>query len=481
MNEELLLEFLAAIGVKDDISLGKFTLSMESVISTVTAVGSAVASTLTAVISGVKSTAEEMERLHYAAQNTGESVGNIMALRYAAGQIGLTADQAQKSLEGFASALRTDPKKKGLLDRLGVKGGSPTEQFEGFVGKLETMPPAKAAKYAKEFGIEPDTLEPLEKGLPTLRASQDKYRAKLDTFGINPDQAAQAGTSLDNTIRDLSTDINLFWVVCEQHLAPVLQKVAAGFERWVSGHADQIAGKMATALEAVADWANKVNWGALAKEADAFLKSAWEVVKVIGAIFGAFSWAAKLLAPDSKKGKDDAPDPSQNDNSVTGRIKRGIRSAWKWMNTDLTQPPESDDAPARQSEKPVPSPPGTSKDLPASPAGPLNRLDRYRGHLQRTLVAYHLGSGDPGKDIAAQGPGWANFLPDETGNYLGRFDSTRLGADTTSSVARSVNLSQQTDVHVYGSPDPHGTARAVAGEQGRVNADIFRNLTGAYV
>jgi hypothetical protein len=41
------------------------------------------------------------------------------------------------------------------------------------------------------------------------------------------------------------------------------------------------------------------------------------------------------------------------------------------------------------------------------------------------------------------------------------------------------NVNQQTQIVVQGSSDPAATARAVSGEQGRVNADMARNMRGA--
>jgi hypothetical protein len=49
----------------------------------------------------------------------------------------------------------------------------------------------------------------------------------------------------------------------------------------------------------------------------------------------------------------------------------------------------------------------------------------------------------------------------------------------TSPAGASVSVSQKTDIHVNGSADPAGTARAVAGEQVRVNGDLVRNAKGA--
>lgn len=41
------------------------------------------------------------------------------------------------------------------------------------------------------------------------------------------------------------------------------------------------------------------------------------------------------------------------------------------------------------------------------------------------------------------------------------------------------NITQKTEINVQGSPNPDATARAVAKQQGRINADMVRNLRGA--
>ncbi|MNN99775.1 hypothetical protein D3C81_2195080 [compost metagenome] len=43
----------------------------------------------------------------------------------------------------------------------------------------------------------------------------------------------------------------------------------------------------------------------------------------------------------------------------------------------------------------------------------------------------------------------------------------------------SVALSNDVKIYVSGAQDPAATGRAVAGEQGRVNGDMVRNLQGA--
>jgi hypothetical protein len=319
MGDDVLKEFLVSLGFKVDVvSMKKFTDSVEKVTKGVMAAGLAVAATATGIVAGVAVIANQMEKLYYASQRTGETVGNLMALRYAAGQIGLTADQAQGALEGFARTLRLNPGTNNLLSSLGVTGATPAAKFESFVEQMKKQKPYVAAAYAGLFGIDPDTLLMLENGLPKLEAAQDKYREKLAAFHISPDQAAESGKDFDNTIRDLSSDVHLFWVLLEEHLAPVLRKIVDQFEGWEMSHADVIAGKIATALEAVANWVAQIDWKEVGGNVDIFLTKAWEVAKVIGNIVGAFANVAKFLGGSKDGDAGDSGTPSGAPSGTNG-------------------------------------------------------------------------------------------------------------------------------------------------------------------
>lgn len=261
MSDNVLREFLVSLGFQvDETAMKKFTTSVEGVTKSVMKVGAEVAAAAAGVVVGVKIISSQMENLYYASQRTGATVGNIMALRYAAGQIGLTADQAQGALEGFARTLRLNPGSGGLLDSLGVKGGDPAERFTGFIEKMKGMQPYVAAAYAQLFGIDPDTLLMLENGLPKLEDEKKKYASKLAAFGIDPDQAAEAGKDFNNSIRAVKDTFNDVWIVIESKLAPVLTPLVNEFERFAENHAGEVAQNIADAVQSLADWIKSVDW-----------------------------------------------------------------------------------------------------------------------------------------------------------------------------------------------------------------------------
>lgn len=545
MGDDVLKEFLVSLGFKVDVvSMKKFTDSVEKVTKGVMAAGLAVAATATGIVAGVAVIANQMEKLYYASQRTGETVGNLMALRYAAGQIGLTADQAQGALEGFARTLRLNPGTNNLLSSLGVTGATPAAKFESFVEQMKKQKPYVAAAYAGLFGIDPDTLLMLENGLPKLEAAQDKYREKLAAFHISPDQAAESGKDFDNTIRDLSSDVHLFWVLLEEHLAPVLRKIVDQFEGWEMSHADVIAGKIATALEAVANWVAQIDWKEVGGDVDIFLTKAWEVAKVIGNIVGAFANVAKFLGGgkdgDPSPQTPNAPDTEQHpgETPFTAWIRRHVD---KWR--DDFNGTHSDGNGGFQ-------PDGSIVEVPASGA-PRGIRNNNPGNIKYGSFAKELGSTGQDssgfaqfasmkegvnatnellKSYATRGydtiktiiSRWAPSNENDTAAYIkevaknsgisadkplsisqlsgvaqaifghenggayGNIDTLMNSAKNTrlgsnaASGAAPVSISQQNTFHIDGSADPQGTARAVGNEQSRVNGDLVRNFSGAF-
>ncbi len=278
MNEEVLREFLVSLGFQvDETGLKKFSTAVEGVTKSVMHAGLAVASTAAGIVAGVKIISSQMENLYYASQRTGATVGNLMALRYAAGQIGLSADQAQGSLENFTRTLRLNPGTDSLLSSLGVTGKDPTEKFDGFIAKMKGMQPYVAAAYAGLFGIDPDTLLMLENGLPKLEDEKRKYTESLKAWHINPEQAAQAGVDFNNSIRRVLSDFDKLWIVIESKLVPVMTPLIDKFEKWSETHAGDVANAIADAVQKLANWLNNIDWD----------KTTSSIDKVVDALGGA--------------------------------------------------------------------------------------------------------------------------------------------------------------------------------------------------
>jgi hypothetical protein len=78
------------------------------------------------------------------------------------------------------------------------------------------------------------------------------------------------------------------------------------------------------------------------------------------------------------------------------------------------------------------------------------------------------------------GKGFQQIAQNIENNPIGGPLSTPLGAgNITNSSNTNQNVSQQTNINVIGTGDAWGTANLIAGQQGRVNQDLFNNGKGA--
>jgi hypothetical protein len=607
VSNNVLREFLVSLGFKvDEVGMKKFVDSVDGVTKKVRNVGLAVSAAATGVVAGVKIISSQMENLYYASQRTGATVGNIMALRYAAGQIGLTADQAQGSLENFARTLRLNPGSGSLLDSLGVKGGNPAERFTSFIEKMKSQQPYVAAAYAGLFGIDPDTLLMLENGLSTLQDEQKKYAASLTRWGIDPEGAAFAGKEFNNSIRRVISDFDKLWIVIESKLVPVMTPLIDRFEKWAETHAGDVAKAIADSVQQLANWIDRIDWDKtttnINKVVDALggvkgILIGLAAIKLVGLVSGVASLAGALgglgvaatavggsglvgllgtmggmglLGYGAYKAVDTIKENSPGGHFVSRRggarpdsapvqsggwsgVLDSIKHAFNYggsghfvsraegnahgNSSGATYDPQAIPALSGASAAPLASrstadlfaalekkfglPPSsldkvwniesgrgktmlspvgakghfqfmdaTAKqygvadpnDLTQSATGAASYIHdlmaRYEGDIRKALAAYNWGQGNLDKDIAAHGADWEKFLPNETAGYLNKFDGARLGSSSANSQAVSMNQTNMFTIN--GSSDPQGTARAVSGEQSRVNGDLVRNFAGAF-
>ncbi len=585
MNEDVLREFLVSLGFQvDETGMKKFNTAVESVTKGVERAGLVVAATAAGFAAGVSIIASQMEKLYYASQRTGGTVGNIMALRYAASQIGLTAEQAQGALEGFARTLRLNPGTNNLLQSLGVTGKDPTEKFDSFIGKMKGMQPYVAAAYAQLFGIDPDTLLMLEQGQDQRLADEAKYRAKLAAFGIDPEQAGKVGKDWNNALRDVKTDFELLWVVIESKLLPVLLPLVDRFEQWSETHAGDVAQAIADGVQKLAHWITTIDWDQTTKDINELVggvkslvgslkelantkfsiggnQEDWVELKNMlstivntahalsavlhGDFKGADSFAEKALnglnaVIDQEVGvhrvngapvSNDTPDnsdfgsiielpptipasgddgkqpfgsivelPSENSAGRSPHAPRGIRNnnpgnikSGQFANQHGATGTDGDFATFASMQDGIRASIALLHSYASRGYDTIRSIvSRWAPGNENNTAAYiadvtkRLGiSADQhlsGDQLDAVAPA---IFGHENGRAYGNINSlmqmsqgARLGADGMMA-GRSVTINQKTDINLTGSSDQHGTARAVASEQSRVNGDLVRNFAGA--
>lgn len=150
------------------------------------AAGSGLAVAMTAI-------AKPLEGMYWAAKRTGSSAKELDIFRYAAEQVGVSADEASASVESLAAARRTNPGLNGILAGLGIdpKQMSDVKVMYALLAKLHSMPHYQGAQIAGMFGINEGTLNQLETNGPDfLKATRDR-EAMIRRSGYDADKVAK--------------------------------------------------------------------------------------------------------------------------------------------------------------------------------------------------------------------------------------------------------------------------------------------------
>ncbi|VVD29156.1 glycoside hydrolase family 104 protein [Paraburkholderia dioscoreae] len=220
---DVIREFLVSVGFKvDESSEKKFVDAMVSGTLKAAAFGVAVEAAAAAVVAGVTKIASQMESLYFASQRTNASVEKIQALRFAAEQLGGTADGAQNSLESLARFMRNSPGAEGLIKSIGVQTREingelrDTSAIMGDLGKqFANMPYYRANAYAQALGIDERTLMAMRQGMGQVG---DEYREMLKAAGMDSQEAAKNSHAFMNEVRSLGSA----FVILEQKVASTL-------------------------------------------------------------------------------------------------------------------------------------------------------------------------------------------------------------------------------------------------------------------
>lgn len=119
-------------------------------------------------------------------------------------------------------------------------------------------------------------------------------------------------------------------------------------------------------------------------------------------------------------------------------------------------------------------------------------FSKMLGSLGQLLAAINGLNGAIDKLVRSFGVGWINklmSLRDSADGFFGLGPNAAANIQTTpgvspirpnignvSSSQTNQNVNQQTNINIMGSPDANAVGKSVAGEQGRVNGDLVRNL-----
>ncbi|MBR8434891.1 glucosaminidase domain-containing protein [Burkholderia cenocepacia] len=150
--------------------------------------------------------AQKLENLHFASRRTGAAASSLKAVANAAQDVGVSADQAQSSIENVARFMRNNPAGESYIGSLGVQTRDANGQLRDTVdivndiGKAMAKKPAWfGAQYAQQLGIDENYML----GMRDQAYQQSYDRAKGDYARSGIDTANNGGHSLMSALRHL--------------------------------------------------------------------------------------------------------------------------------------------------------------------------------------------------------------------------------------------------------------------------------------
>lgn len=418
---DVLKEYLVTLGFKvNDQQYKRFLAPIENATKGVIGLGEAMFGTAAAIFYSVDKIARQYERLYYASQRTGQSVQYLQSYAFAAQQIGLTAEDAQASIEGMAAAIRMNP---GLRALAGT-AATPADLVARLKRQFGEAGYFVAARFGQMFGLDERTFRQLWMNLDRLRSEEADFAKRQREAGIDATDSAKRFLDFSRNVNTLSSSFNLLatrfaldWLPASSKGVTVLDDLTRWFmrvDKETNGWAITIGTFLLPSLGATLLRVNAL------RASLALLRGLLP-----------FALAAELFTMIPK-------------GQGTGQYNvesQGFGAAWgswmPWLLGKLGMTPE----------------------------------------IARGLV----GGGGTSPQTTPSAPGkvpldiWGD--PTDPGTAFGA-PAVPLGAR---SPGRQSSITQHTNITVSGAGDPDGVARRVVEMQGRVNGDLVRNFAGAIV
>lgn len=152
--------------------------------------------------------AQKLENLHFASRRTGAAASSLKAVANAAQDVGVSADQAQSSIENVARFMRNNPAGESYIASLGVQTRDAnghlrdTADLVNDIGKAMAKKPTwLASQYAQQLGIDENYMLGMRD--PAYQASYD--RAKADYIKSGVDTANNGGHDLMSALRHMQS------------------------------------------------------------------------------------------------------------------------------------------------------------------------------------------------------------------------------------------------------------------------------------
>lgn len=500
MNGEVIKEFLVGLGFQiDEVGLSKFSSGITNATIAVGAIGTAAAAAAGAITAFVAGVADKLDAVGDLADRVNTTAESVMRLGYVATLTGSSVEAANSSIENLSrvageAALGLGRGAK-IFEDLGLQAKDSngnlkdTSVLMAEIGdKIRDMGRGEQLAVLSKLGIDPTMINALTTDVSGLAAEFDQL---YKNAGIDANKAAeQSGEFNDSMDRlkmtfdaiksavglkfmgQIKNGIDTLRKFLVENMpkiinavSPIIDVVLRIAEAFIT-----IVGRVGQAIGAIIGWLVKVNdatddWAGYILAAAA----AWKFLNLsflatpIGMILS-LAAAIALLVDDFltwKEGGDGLIDWAAWEPAIDAAMG-AITALRDLLANAFTAMFAAVDA------------------LVKLLTGDFSGAWRTAGELVNGIIGIFTSAWETIKNL---GEGIGNFVGAVAG-FFGSGSAPRPALTPSPQAQAAVsganqNINQQTQIVVQGSGNPDATARAVAGQQNRVNADMARNMRGA--
>lgn len=536
---EVMREYLISLGFKtDEASLKKFNDGINNAAKGVVKLVAAIEGAALAVGAGITAFGSSLEQLYRVSQRTNATAGEIKALDLAAQSLGANAGDSTASLEGLAKFIRETPGggAQSLLKSWGIDASvldgkllDVGDTYIALAKKFRGMSFAEAKLYANQLGINDNTLLSMQQP-----GFEEEYKRELAlTKGLQ--ESVKAAAKMMAELREVMLQVYTIAGKIAEDVFKAFGVEYKDFVTWLSKNAEEISRKVSVFIQELLRAAGLIvpslKWiyerlMELDKQTDGWSTKVLLLAAALNSI-GALSIVSGIVGLTSAF------------TGLGGAITAAGLAAGAFvlpaatiaalvghdnLNTGEAEWLKERDA-AQAAGKPLPGSPGASDRAmkffmgygwtKVQAAGIVGNLmqesslnpaaENATGHFglaqwdkkrqadfkdwsmgkdihnsseldQLRFVQYEL---TQGKDAGARKAGAlikAVNNTKESTQLMDKYYERSGGADMGKRENYANQVSQTTNINVNGGSNPAETAKAVAGEQNRVNQNLTRNL-----
>ena len=244
-SSEILQEYLIKVGYKTDISsLKKLQTGLSDTSKKILAIGGTAIAAIGAMEVATSAFAFSMRDMFFQSKLSGSTVKNIMSIGTASKSVGVDSDTMAASIKRLGISLKTNPGLQGFVEALGVtvEGRDTSDVILDLVKASKEYGPAIGAQLAAQFGLDTETFLLLADGIDKINKKKAENNKLFSDLGYDPKKSQQDVEQYTERLDKLGLTFDIVSSKILSSLLPAFNSVADFFSDAMGGLNDYLSG-----------------------------------------------------------------------------------------------------------------------------------------------------------------------------------------------------------------------------------------------